>query len=69
MKKRREFLKTAGLGTAAVVAASTLPAPHVKAQSTIKWRLQTYAGAELAQHVIKPSIRSTPSTKSPMARW
>jgi TRAP-type mannitol/chloroaromatic compound transport system substrate-binding protein len=56
MTKRREFLKTAGLGTAAAVAASTLPAPHVKAQSTIKWRLQTYAGAELAAHVIKPSI-------------
>ncbi|MEQ8949746.1 TRAP transporter substrate-binding protein, partial [Parvibaculum sp.] len=26
------------------------------AQSPIKWRLQTYAGASLAEHVIKPSI-------------
>ena len=56
MTKRREFLKKVGMGTAAVVAASALPAPYVKAQSTIKWRLQTYAGAPLAAHVIKPAI-------------
>jgi len=52
---RREFLKTAGLGAAAAGAA-TLAAPAVHAQSTIKWRLQTYAGPALAEHVIKPSI-------------
>ena len=54
--KRRKFIKTAGLGAAGAVAATTVSAPYVKAQSTIKWRLQTYAGAALAEHVIKPSI-------------
>ncbi|HMB77006.1 MAG TPA: TRAP transporter substrate-binding protein [Kiloniellaceae bacterium] len=56
MTKRRDFLKKAGVATAGAVAASTLAAPHVKAQSTIKWRLQTYAGAALAEHVVKPAI-------------
>ncbi len=56
MTKRRDFLKKAGVATAGAVAATTLSAPHVKAQSTIKWRLQTYAGPALAEHVIKPSI-------------
>ncbi len=57
MTKRREFLKKAGLGTAAAVAASTLGAPYVKAQKKpIKWRLQTYAGPALGEFVIKPSI-------------
>lgn len=55
MKNRRDFLKgaaAAGLGAAAV------QAPYVRAQSKtpIKWRMQTYAGAALAEHVIKPSI-------------
>ncbi len=54
--KRRKFIKTAGLGAAGAVAATTISAPYVKAQGTIKWRLQTYAGAALAEHVIKPSI-------------
>jgi TRAP-type mannitol/chloroaromatic compound transport system substrate-binding protein len=54
--KRRNFLKKAGLGTAGAVAATTVGAPYVKAQQTIKWRLQTYAGVALAEHVIKPSI-------------
>ena len=56
MTKRREFLKKAGTATAGAVAATTLSAPYVKAQSQIKWRLQTYAGPALAEHVIKPSI-------------
>ena len=56
MTKRRDFLKQAGVATAGAVAATTLSAPYVKAQSTIKWRLQTYAGPALAEHVIKPSI-------------
>ncbi|MCP4330753.1 MAG: twin-arginine translocation signal domain-containing protein [Alphaproteobacteria bacterium] len=56
MTKRRDFLKGAGVATAGAVAASTLSAPYVKAQSQIKWRLQTYAGPALAEHVIKPSI-------------
>ncbi|MDJ0958866.1 MAG: TRAP transporter substrate-binding protein [Arenicellales bacterium] len=56
--KKREFLKSAGVGTAAAVAA--VNAPYVKAQSKtpIKWRLQTYAGAALAEHVVKPAIDS-----------
>jgi len=56
MNKRRDFLKKAGATTAGAVAATTISAPYVKAQSTIKWRLQTYAGAALAEHVIKPAI-------------
>ena len=58
MTKRRDFLKTAGAVTAGAVAATTFPAPYVKGQTTIKWRLQTYAGAALAEHVIKPSIEA-----------
>ncbi|HEY5738572.1 MAG TPA: TRAP transporter substrate-binding protein DctP [Gammaproteobacteria bacterium] len=56
MTTRRKFLKTgAGLaGTAAL----TAPAIHVSAKTTIKWRLQTYAGAPLAAHVVKPAIDS-----------
>lgn len=54
MIQRRNFLKVAGAGLAATVAG----APYVKAQDKgkIKWRLQTYAGPALAEHVIKPSI-------------
>ena len=51
MTTRRKFLKTAGIAGAA-----TLAAPAVKAQEPIKWRMQTYAGPALAEHVIKPSI-------------
>ena len=54
MTTRRNFLGTAALvGTA--TATSTLAAPVI-AQSTIKWRMQTYAGPALAEHVIKPAI-------------
>ncbi len=56
MTKRRDFLKQAGVATVGAVAATTLSAPYVKAQTKIKWRLQTYAGPALAAHVIKPSI-------------
>ncbi len=56
MTNRRTFLRTAGLAGAGAMGASTLAAPYVKAQSPIKWRLQTYAGASLGEHVIKPSI-------------
>jgi len=56
MTKRRDFLKGAGAATAGAVAGSAVSAPYVKAQGTIRWRLQTYAGAPLAAHVIKPSI-------------
>jgi TRAP-type mannitol/chloroaromatic compound transport system substrate-binding protein len=56
--KRRDFIKKAGVGTAAAVAATAVNAPYVKAQkkTPIKWRMQTYAGPALAEHVIKPSI-------------
>jgi len=53
---KRDFLKKAGVAGTAGVAASSLSAPYVKAQSPIRWRLQTYAGPALAEHVIKPSI-------------
>lgn len=56
MTNRRDFLKKAGLGTAAAAGATTLAAPAVHGQSQIKWRLQTYAGPALAEHVIKPHI-------------
>ena len=64
--KRRDFLKKAGVGAAAV-AATTVNAPYVIAskKTPIKWRMQTYAGPALAEHVIKPM----PSTRSPTARW
>jgi TRAP-type mannitol/chloroaromatic compound transport system substrate-binding protein len=55
---RRDFIKKAGVGTAAAVAATSIGAPYVHAakKSTIRWRMQTYAGTALAAHVIKPSI-------------
>ncbi|OMH28382.1 twin-arginine translocation signal domain-containing protein [Motiliproteus sp. MSK22-1] len=55
MTNRRDFLKKAGV---AGVAAGTaiVGAPAVHAKSTIKWRLQTYAGPSLGEHVIKPAI-------------
>ncbi len=56
--KRRDFLKKAGVGTAAAVAASAVNAPYViaKKKTTIKWRMQTYAGPALSAHVCKPAI-------------
>ena len=67
---KRDFLKKAGLGAAAV-GASTIAAPNiVRAQSQIKWRLQTYAGASLAEHVIKPSIDEfNNAANGEMAKW
>jgi TRAP-type C4-dicarboxylate transport system substrate-binding protein len=52
---RRAFLKKAGLGGAAL-AGTSLAAPYVHAQAPIRWRLQTYSGAPLGAHVIKPQI-------------
>lgn len=55
LSSRRKFLQTAGIGAAA----STLAAPAVLAQGApIKWRLQTYSGAPLGAHVIKPQIEA-----------
>ncbi len=56
MTSRRSFLKTAGVAGITAAAVSSIPAPIVLGQSKIKWRLQTYAGPALAEHVIKPSI-------------
>lgn len=51
MTTRRKFLTTA-----AIAAPAALTAPALHAQAPIKWRLQTYAGPALGEHVIKPSI-------------
>jgi len=51
---RRKFLTTGALGAAA----TTLAAPAVHAQSTIRWRLQTYAGAALGAQVALPAIEA-----------
>ena len=53
---KREFLRKTVLTGAGAGAATVLAAPYVKAQAPIKWRLQTYAGPALAEHVIKNSI-------------
>ncbi len=60
MMKRRDFLKKAGVGAAGAVAATTVNAPfvHASKKTPIKWRLQTYAGPALAEHVIKPQIKA-----------
>ena len=49
---KREFLKTAGLGAAAVAA----PAVIARAKTPIRWRMQTYAGPALAAHVARPMV-------------
>ncbi|MDF1871145.1 TRAP transporter substrate-binding protein [Vannielia sp.] len=49
---RRTFLKGAALAAPATLAAPSI----LKAQDTIKWRFQTYAGAALGEHVTKPII-------------
>ncbi len=54
MTKRREFLRTAGLAGAGALAAPAV----VRAQDVLKWKMQTYAGPALAEHVIKPAIDS-----------
>ena len=53
---RRDVMRRAGLGAGAA-AATSLAAPAVLAQSgPIRWRLQTYSGAPLGAHVVKPQI-------------
>jgi TRAP-type C4-dicarboxylate transport system substrate-binding protein len=55
--KRRSFIKKAGLLTLGAAGAATVKAPYGYAASNpIKWRLQTYSGAPLGAHVIKPQI-------------
>jgi TRAP-type mannitol/chloroaromatic compound transport system substrate-binding protein len=55
MSNRRKFLKTAGVGVAGLAAVGA-PAIHAAPKTTIKWRMQTYAGPALGEHVIKPSV-------------
>jgi len=54
MTTRRKFLTAAGVGGTAALAAPAI----VKAQAPIKWRLQSYSGAPLGAHVIKPQIEA-----------
>jgi TRAP-type mannitol/chloroaromatic compound transport system substrate-binding protein len=57
--KRRSFIKKAGLLTLGVAGATTIKAPYAySASNPIKWRLQTYSGAPLGAHVIKPQIEA-----------
>ncbi|MGB3813348.1 MAG: TRAP transporter substrate-binding protein [Shinella sp.] len=57
MTNRRQFLTRAGVVTIGAAGAATLAAPAVvKAQTPIKWRFQTYAGAALGEHVTKPIV-------------
>ncbi|MEM7047022.1 MAG: TRAP transporter substrate-binding protein [Pseudomonadota bacterium] len=56
MSSRRHFLTAAGVAAGAGTAALATPAVH--SQAPIRWRMQTYAGAALAEHVIKPAIDS-----------
>lgn len=57
LSSRRDFLRKAGVGAGAAIAGSTIAAPYVNAQNgPIRWRLQTYSGAPLGAHVIKPQI-------------
>ncbi|MBL9036373.1 MAG: TRAP transporter substrate-binding protein DctP [Rhodospirillaceae bacterium] len=59
LSTRRSMLRKVGLGAGALAASSTLAAPRVIAQAgPIKWRLQTYSGAPLGAHVIKPQIEA-----------
>ncbi|MCK8780004.1 C4-dicarboxylate ABC transporter [Rhizobium sp. NTR19] len=52
LASRRKFLAAAGLAAPAALATPAI----VRAQAPIKWRLQTYSGAPLGAHVIKPQI-------------
>ncbi len=52
MTNRRSFIKSA----AVAIPAATITAAPAIAQSKIKWRMQTYAGTALAEHVVKPAI-------------
>jgi len=52
LASRRKFMLSAGFGGAAALAAPSI----ARAQDPIRWRLQTYSGAPLGAHVIKPQI-------------
>ena len=52
MTTTRRKVMTSG----ALAAGAATPPPPARAQETIKWRMQTYAGPALAEHVAKPAI-------------
>ena len=52
MSTRRKFLTTGALGGAAALAAPAVG----RAQDTIRWRMQTYAGTSLGAQVVKPAV-------------
>ncbi|MEO0382426.1 MAG: TRAP transporter substrate-binding protein DctP [Pseudomonadota bacterium] len=52
LTSRRKFLTAGAVGGVATLAAPAI----VKAQAPIRWRLQTYSGAPLGAHVIKPQV-------------
>jgi TRAP-type mannitol/chloroaromatic compound transport system substrate-binding protein len=70
--QRRQFLTNAALAATATSTAllaacgkkeaptgeAGAPAVQTSKKTAIKWRLQTYAGPALAEHVIKPSIEA-----------
>lgn len=49
---RRKFLTTGALAAGA----ASLTAPAVAQAAPIKWRMQTYAGSALGEHVVKPAV-------------
>lgn len=56
MSTRRDFLRKAVVGGAAGGAVLGAPFVHAQSKTKITWRLQTYAGAALGEHVIKPAV-------------
>ncbi|RWR14480.1 TRAP transporter substrate-binding protein [Paenirhodobacter populi] len=54
MTTRRKFLTSGALGAAA----AGLTAPAIAQTTSVKWRLQTYAGAALAEEVVKPAVEA-----------
>tara|TARA_R110002072_G_scaffold112642_1_gene241769 strand:- start:1385 stop:2431 length:1047 start_codon:yes stop_codon:yes gene_type:complete len=55
MSSRRKFLQAAGVGVAGLATVGA-PAVHAQSKTTIKWRMQTYAGPALGEHVVKPAV-------------
>ena len=53
---RRDFLKKAVATGAAGGAVLGAPYVHAQSKGKITWRMQTYAGAALGEHVIKPAV-------------
>ncbi|MDP6730134.1 MAG: twin-arginine translocation signal domain-containing protein, partial [SAR324 cluster bacterium] len=50
MISRRKALRT-GAAAGAAAGAAVIGAPAIHAKSKIRWRMQTYAGPALAEHV------------------